>query len=126
MQHAASRSDMCQHKKKSIKIPPFYLFSYNLYDQAFNLIDTFPDFCLITSLPIRISLFRFVESTIEKYYIEEGLNKTAALLRKHENNEMISDQKEVLDFEYYHEVILRAVNMLGHYMSENAIFRVLV
>ena len=103
------------------KTTPFYLFSYNLYDQAFNLIDTFPDFCLITSLPIRISLFRFVESTIEKYYIQEGLNKTAALLRKHENKEMISDQEEVLDFEYYHAVILRAVNMLGHYMSENAI-----
>lgn len=101
---------------QKIRIVP-YLFNFDMYEEAFQIIDSFPDFCIVSSLAVRISMFKFIEKRVEKFYKKIGLNKTAMFLAKLRGDLVMED----LDFTEFKNIVLKSVNYLGHYMSENSI-----
>jgi len=106
---------------QKIRLVP-YLFNFGLYELAFNLIQTFPEYCLVSYLPLRISMFKFIEKNLEKYH-EKSLTTITKLItgKNTEKSELDDSMDDESDKDFLFNVVFKAVNALGPYMSEQAI-----
>jgi len=106
---------------QKIRLVP-YLFNFGLYELAFNLIQTFPEYCLVSYLPLRISMFKFIEKNLEKYH-EKSLSTITKLItgKTTEKSELDDSMDDESDKDFLFNVVFKAVNALGPYMSEQAI-----